>query len=325
MWSNFTTNNIKLINPTNIVDYKFINTIKTIRKVITKVKNNKFKITETKILDSIINKFKESPWVDPNLYYNNLTFDVNIVWTNNNVENNIYIRTTKEKFNNIIHRLSIFIKILNYIQGNSNTQIKLYLILSELTKKIEYNKIISPKHINSGYTNIITKEIFIWREEEFEKVSFHELIHLFDHDHRDEVINLDIDINGPESFFEAITDFKAIIYNIIYISLLTSRKLESLLKFEIAFMYNQANCISYHLSNCMNNNTIIQKSPAYSYFILKYFIFEYFIGTFNQELFNDIFYKGTKYNKLIKLINIRNLDNKYIDLNSARMCLFELK
>ena len=75
----------------------------------------------------------------------------------------------------------------------------------------------------------------------------------------------------------------------------------------------------------MNNNTIIQKSPAYSYFILKYFIFEYFIGTFNQELFNDIFYKGTKYNKLIKLINIRNLDNKYIDLNSARMCLFELK
>lgn len=325
MWSKFTINNFKLIKPIDTIDYKFINNIRNIRNIIIKVKNYKFKIIETNILNSKINKFKESQWVDPNLYYSNLTFDVNIVWTNNKVINNIYIRTTKEKFNNITYRLPIFIKILNYIQGNSNTQINLYLILSELKKKIEYNKIISPKHINSGYTNTKTKEIFIWREEEFEKVSFHELIHLFDHDHRDEVINLDIDINGPESFFEAITDFKAIIYNIIYISLLTSRKLESILKFELAFMYNQANFVSYHLSNCMNNNTIIQKSPAYSYFILKYFIFEYFIGTFNQELFNDIFYKGTKYNKLINLINVRDLNEKYIDFNSARMSLFELK
>ena len=325
MWSNFTIETFKLLKPTNNINNNFIKNIKNIRELIIKNKDTKFKITKTKILKSKINKFKDSPWVDPNLYYDNLTFDINITWINNNLTNNIYLKTTKNKFDKIINKLNVFIQILNYIQGQSKVEIILYLILSKLKKNIEFNKIISPKHINSGYTNIITKEIFVWREEEFEKVSFHELIHLFDHDHRDEIINLDLDINGPESFFEAITDFKAIIYNIIYISLLTSRKIESLIKFEIAFMYNQAIFVSFHLSNCMNNNTIVPKSPAYSYFILKYYIFEYFINEFNQELFNDIFFKGVNYNKLIKLINFKNLkDNRYIDFKSARMTLFEI-
>jgi hypothetical protein len=325
MWSSFTIETFNLLKPINYINKNFTKNIKNIRDLIIKNNDTKFKITKIKISKSKINKFKDSQWVDPNFYYDNLTFDINITWINNNLTNNIYLKTTENKFDEIINKLHIFIKILNFIQGQSKIEINLYLVLSQLKKKIEFNKIISPKHINSGYTNIITKEIFIWREEEFEKVSFHELIHLFDHDHRDEVINLDLDINGPESFFEAITDFKAIIYNIIYISLLSSKKIESLIKFEIAFMYNQAIFVFFHLSNCMSNNTIIQKSPAYSYFILKYYIFEYFINAFNQELFTDIFFKGIKYRKLIKLINFKNLkDCKYVDFKSARMTLFEM-
>jgi hypothetical protein len=325
MWSNFTIEAFKLLKPINNINNDFIKNIKNIRELIIQNNNTKYKITKTKILKSKINKFKDSPWVDPNFYYDDLIFDINITWINNRITNNIYLKTTKNKFDKIINKLNIFIKILNYIQGQSKVEINIYIILSEFKKNIEFNKIISPKHINSGYTNIITKEIFVWREEEFEKVSFHELIHLFDHDHRDEIINLDLDINGPESFFEAVTDFKAIIYNIIYISLLTSRKIESLIKFEIAFMHNQAIFVSFHLSNCMNNNAIVQKSPAYSYFILKYYIFEYFINEFNHELFNDIFFKSINYNKLIKLINFKNLNNyRYIDFKSARMTLFEI-
>jgi len=123
------------------------------------------------------------------------------------------------------------------MNGTSDIDINIYLVLSKLTKYLEIDEIISPKHINSGYTNLLTNDIFIWREEEFEKVTFHELIHLFNKDHRNETVKLPIEINGPKSFYEAITDFKAIIFNIIYISLLTHKKIKSILKYELNFIY----------------------------------------------------------------------------------------
>jgi hypothetical protein len=326
MWSNFTIENIKLLNRSNNMNIDFIKKIKSIRKLINKTENCDFKILETKISNSKLNRLKETEWVDSNLDLNDNLYDINICWKNKNINNNIFMRTTENKFKKIKNRLPMFIKIFNFIQDNSKIEIKMYLILSDLKKKLENNKIISPKHINSGYTNIQTNEIFIWREEEFEKVSFHELIHLFDKDHRDENINLNININGPTSYFEAITDFKAIIYNIIYISLLTFKKISSIIEFEYYFIYNQAKLISYNLSICKNENIINQNSPAYSYYILKYFIFEYFFfNLFDEKLFDNIFYKGKNYNELIKLINIRDLNNiKHIDFKSSRMTLFEL-
>jgi hypothetical protein len=188
-------------------------------------------------------------------------------------------------------------------------------------KNINYDEIISPTHINSGYTNLLTKLIFIWREEEFEKVCFHEVIHLLDQDHRDENINIETNINGPQSFHEAITDFKAIIFNIIYLSLVTKIKIKILFSFEYSFIKNQSNYI-YDVLKIKNK----QYSPAYSYFILKYFIFKYFNKYyFNETLFDDIFYRNKNYSILIDYIkNNKIKNNKYINFNSARMTLFEL-
>jgi hypothetical protein len=95
-------------------------------------------------------------------------------------KNNLYFKTTFQKFEKIKKRLNIFIKVMNYIQLHEEEKpITIYYILSDLKKKIEKNTFISPKHINSGYADTLSNEIFIWRDEEFEKVSFHELIHLF--------------------------------------------------------------------------------------------------------------------------------------------------
>lgn len=322
MWSEFTINNFKFNNNNTLINEDFINKIKKIRNDINKLPNIDYKIKIITISDNKLQKLISSPWVSPDLIYDDLIYEVNIHWN----DNNLYMKTTKDKFNKFKKRLPIFLKIIDFIKGTNTININIYLLLSKLTKYLEIDKVISPKHINSGYTNTVTNDILIWREEEFEKVTFHELIHLFSKDHRDENIELSIEINGPESFFEAITDFKGIIFNIIYISLLTRRKLSSLLKYELGFIYNQAKKINYYLNNCKEGTIILQHSPAYSYYILKYFIFSYFSDKyFNEKLFDNIFFKSKNYNKLIELIkNYKITDNNFINFNSARMTLFEL-
>lgn len=316
MWSQFTNNNI---NKIKIIKYNksLIKKIKFIKSEITNMEEIKYKYFITKISSNKINILKLSPWVSNKLSYDYLPYEVNIKW----MKNNIYIKTTEDKFNKFLKRLPIFLKILNYINRKNNEPITIYMVLSNLKKNINKNEIISPTHINSGYTNLLTKLIFIWREEEFEKVCFHEVIHLLDQDHRNENINIETNINGPQSFHEAITDFKAIIYNLIYLSLITKTKLKILFPLEYSFIKNQSNYV-YDILKIKNK----QYSPAYSYFILKYFIFKYFNeSNFNEKLFDEIFYENKNYSVIINYIKCYNITNsKYINLNSARMTLLEL-
>lgn len=321
MLSQFTNLNLNIINNKYFVKNDiFINKIKLIRSEIIKNNDTEYIIKENCNFDYIINKLSKSYWVSNKLKYDNLNYNVNIIWKNNNITNNIYIKTTRTKFKYIKLRLHFFLKIINYIQNNNTTSINIYIVLSDLKKYINTDEIISPHHINTGYTDLNKKNIFIWREEEFEKVTFHELIHLFLKDHKDENILLNTKIKGPTSFFEAITDFKAIIYNIIYISIITNIKISKLIEYEYNFIYNQAKYVYFNLKIHNKQNT-----PAYSYFILKHFIFKYFINNFSDDIFNNIFYNNIKYNLLINLIKNYELDDyKFINFNSARMTLFEL-
>ena len=336
-FSLFTTSTLKIIktkdqesNTISSIDYKmvfldpntsmFIKNLKEIRQNIKRMSNNiKYEIKEIKIPVNKLNELKNSVWVSPELVLDNLDYEVKISWNNNN----LYFKTTKEKFNKIKKRLPVLIKMMNYIklQSKQQTQITIYYVLSDLKKHIEENTVISPKHINSGYTDLLTKEIFIWRSEEFEKISFHELIHLFYQDHTNESVSLQVKINGPKSFYEAVTDLKGIIYNIIYISLVMNIKIEKILKNELFFINNQAKMVLSHL----NSTNCTQKSPAYSYFILKEKIFNYFTSEFaDEKLFNDIFYKNINFNKLIQIIKNEKIHNDdFIDFNSARMTLYE--
>lgn len=318
MWSSFTNSSYKLINKEIIVDSNFINKVKTIRREIYNLPNVIYTIDKTTISNTLLKKYSNSIWVSTELSWNYLPVEYKISWLNNN----IYIKTTQKRFDIFSKRLDVFLKILNYI-NKSNQPMTIYLILSDLKKKAESNKIISPNHINSGYTDPINQYIFIWRDEEFEKVTFHEVIHLLYKDHRHEDVDLDLNIDGPTLYFEAITDFKAIIFNIIYISIITKVKLELIFNNEYHFIYNQAKHINKYINK---KNNIKQKSPAYSYFILKYFIFKFFSNIFDEELFNELFYNNINYSKLIDKIKDYKLnETNFIDFNSARMTLHELK
>jgi hypothetical protein len=335
MWSFFTKKNYKLLKNINNelkINESLINKIKEIRKLIYNMDEvNNYEIIEYNIPKDKLDELLSTNWVMKNLDLNNLNYNISIKWTNNNINNIIYLKTNIKKSEFFIKRLPIYLKFCNYIQNNSNISIQLYLILTNYKKYIELNEIISPKHINSGYTHNIDKEICIWRKEEFEKVTFHELIHLFNKDHRNETCNFtnnNIFINNTklnhESYFEAITDFKAIIYNIIYISLLTNKKIKFILKYEYNFINNQAKIIYDNLKNIKTQNT-----PAYSYFILKNYIFKYFIeDNYDINILNTILFENINYDKLINKIkgySINDLNLEYVNFNSGRMTFFELK
>lgn len=329
-WSEFTKNNLSKINELKknyFNDNSFIiKKAREEREEILKLPDTSFKISAFNIPKKQLIKYASTYWVYDKVIdkLDELSGSYLIEWTNNNLTNKIYIKCKPNKLEIIKNRLNILIKVMNRIQLKSGKKqgIELYLVLSNLKKKLDNGNNIGPKHVNSGYTDTRDNYIFIWREEEFEKVSFHELIHFFDMDHRDE--NYNHENVHEDSLYEAITDFKAIFYNIIYISLCTKKSLITLFNLELTFIFNQAKMMN---NNINNGDKLI--SPVYSYFVLKALLFNY-INNLNQtnfeENWSDIFIKNKNFDKLINKIKQTNLElnKKYYNFNSARMTSLEL-
>ncbi len=329
-WSDFTIKHFNKINELKKEyvneDSFIINKAREEREEILKLNDTSFKISNINISENKLIKYASTYWVYDKVInkLEELNGSYLIEWINNNLSNKIYIKCKPSKLENIKSRLNILIKVINRIQLKSKKKlgIELYLVLSDLKKKLDNGSEIGPKHVNSGYTDIINNYIFIWREEEFEKVTFHELIHFFDIDHRDE--NYTHEHKHEDSLYEAVTDFKGVFYNIIYISLCTKKSLVSLFNLELTFIFNQAKMIN----NSINNGTKLI-SPVYAYFVLKALLFNYInklSKTDFEEFWLDIFIKNKNFDKLINKINQTEpkLNNKYYNFNSARMTSLEL-
>jgi len=311
-------------------------TLKDKRKLVNDyIKKNKveYQLEEFKISNTKINELADTQWVYKELLnsLDNLDSNYKITWKYKNITNCIFIKSTKEKFNCLKERLPILLPMLNYLMTISKAQkerkIQMYLILSHLKKVINENEIISPKNINSGYTDFISNEIMIWREEEFEKVIFHEMIHYMDLDVRNMAFDdkdIPIQISGPKSYYEAFTDIHGIFYYLIYISIITGKSVDSLFQIEYQFIKNQANKINdvFNLEDWNNDNdkrkSLKQQSPAFTYFIIKYLILKKIVEEHNFELLDnpkqllkDIFKSGFK-------------SEDFIDLKSSRMTLIQI-
>ena len=294
------------------------------REEIIKIEKPQYKIENEKIPEKKLNQFIASYWVFNKVKeeINKLTQSYLITWTNGKLKNMMFIKCGSEKIQSIKERLPFMLQVMNHIQNKSKKQIpiELYLVLSNLKKQLDNSESIGPKHVNSGYTNTYDEYIFIWREEEFEKVSFHELMHLFDMDHRDE--NYIEQHNYDRSLYETITDFKAIFYNIIYISLCTKSSIVSLFNLELTFLFNQA---ALMIEQMLKNKKFI--SPVYAYFILKASLFNYMIKINESEFenhWNNIFINNINFNKIINKLDYTKLEKKYYNFDSARMSYFEL-
>lgn len=292
-------------------------------------KNIIFKIDEEEIPLQKIKKLLDTKWVYSESINRLFNLDSNykITW-NYHVNHTIYFKGKKEKFLNFKKRLPILLNIINYIydKGNNNQNTKsitIYLILTDLKKNLTKTDIIGPKNINSGYTDPQTNEILIWREEEFEKVIFHELIHFMDLDTRDVTTNnkkSNIEISSMKSFFEAFTDFWGILYHIIYVSIILKKSPNSLLQIEYQFIKNQGNLINkfFNLEDWSRNKKLNQTSPAFSYFILKYLIFKKVIYS------NDIALLNKPNELLTQILSEHFKEESFINL-PPRMSLLQLE
>jgi hypothetical protein len=289
--------------------------VKILSENIIMSKEKKFLIIKTKISKNKLKLLIDTFWVYNGVYkvLNELDSEYVISWGNNK----IFIKCTKTKFFKIMKRLKYLIKFIDFIRGDNTEELNIFLVLSSLKKYMDNELKITPKNINSGYTDIQERFIFIWREEEFEKVLFHELIHFFSIDHQNEIYD---HFSEYDSLYEAITDFKAIIYNCIYISYITKYRLSKILNYEFSFIINQGIMINNYVKK-----NIKLVSPAFSYYVLKSMLIKYIVSDqFTENEYNDLFIYNNNFNKIIKKLN-KLKENLYIDFNSCRMTFFELE
>jgi len=319
MWSKFSLSNYNKLKPI-IKKYIDLDSLyfKQTYKNLLKIKSMnliQYNIKNIKIKKDLILELISSKWVYKNVIneIDNLDVEYLISWNNNK----IYLKCTNNKFIKIVKRLPQLLRIIEFIKNGNKENIVIYLLLSNLEKKIDNNIKIKPKNINSGYTDIVNRYIFIWREEEFEKVLFHELIHFYHIDHRDELHDIYLEY---ESLYEAITDLKGITYNLIYLSLITNKKLDKLINYEFSFIHNQ----SIMINNLINNNVKLI-SPAFSYYVLKSMLINYITSKkFSLEEYTNLFILNKNFNVIIRKLN-KIKEVNYINFNSCRMTFFELE
>lgn len=293
-------------------------------------KKIKYKIEEYTIPITKIKKLIDTDWVDQNVLDSSDKLDSNykITWVHKNIIHTIFIKSTKDKFDNFNDRLLILLNILNFIHDKRNTKedrpINMYLILTLLKKIVPTTNTVGVKNVNSGYTDFSTNEILVWREEEFEKVIFHEMIHYMDLDVRNMSFDdneLPHEIEGPKSYYEAFTDFRGNMYHLIFVSLLTKKSVDSLFQIEYKFMKNQANLFNkiFNLKDWTNKKIVKQNTPAFTYYILKYLIFKNVIESKSLDVLER------PRDLLSKILKSKFKENEYIDVNSTRMTLIQIK
>ncbi len=353
-WSDFTKDNIKLFkkykynlsNNSKLVKLfrteknRITNFIKSNKKLYInceKIKNSKNEHTQYNLieLDKKLYEYANTPWVDTKSVIqeiNNLDSSYVFQWKSiidsNDIPslNYVYIKSTKSIEKLMNKKIKLIVYIIEYLKHKNqyvNKPVNIFLVLTNLIKKFpENNQNMGVKNANTGYTDFSKNIIYIWRKEELEKVIFHEISHYLDMDNRDQYVDHIGHINGPHSYFEAITDFWGILYHLIFVSILSKISIKLLLDIELGFIKNQAMYLNKYLNlgNWKNslNNTIKQTTPAFSYYIIKYMIFEYLI---NNDLIDS-----NNYNDLISSISkIGFKQQPYIKIKSSRMTLIQLE
>ena len=345
-WSDFTRDNnkqfkkckYKLLNNSNLVRLfrterdRIKNFIKTNPKL--SIKTEILKKNKANGLDKKFCDFADTPWVDTKSVINEISkLDKTYLYQWESISdsndkpslNYVYVKSNKLVENSMNKKIKLIAYIIEYLKHKNqyvNKPVNMYLVLTNLKKNFpEGVQNMGVKNANTGYTDFTKNIIYIWRKEELEKVIFHEICHYLDMDKRDHHVNNIAHINGPHSYYEAITDFWGILYNLIFVSILSKTSLKLLLDIELGFIKNQAMYLNEYLNlgNWKNglDNTIKQTTPAFSYYIIKFMIFEYLI-------YNDLvdYYH---YNDLLtNITKVGFTQQPYIKLKSSRMTMIQL-
>lgn len=318
----FTQSNLKFVESIDDKILKYIN----VRDLQVNIKDMKSDMRKMNSSDQFNNLIK-TRFIPNNIY--------NII---KNYKNKIFVRLhnlniclcgdmnydlkNKCKFIGILGSINMYLK--KYSKKNIIINISIYF--TNFKKLLDKSKIIGPNNINSAftYTDKDSKNIIIFREEEWKKIFIHELIHCYMIDNfKFEKLNF---IKGPDMKYEAITEYLSLILHSKLIEYLSNNKLnfKIVLKNEIKFNLLQYKKLLdfWEINKKSDFNKVLVKSSPFSYYILKteLFINKKFKNVIDKLIFDDI--------DILKNINldiIKNIDIKDISNKSMRMSLYNIE
>lgn len=252
--------------------------------------------------------------------------------TNSNI--NFYIYFNNNLKQSDINKLFKLYKRVNIIYNihKLNKNLNFHITLCPLSRILpKNNEIFEPKHVNGGVTNPVSNDIYIFRKDEYIKVVLHELIHhipiidsvYFDLKQINKLKkNFNISDNTDILPNEAIVEFWATIYNLIFISIEYSISFELLIKKEISFSLCQ-----YKKIINIYKNEWYEKTNVFCYIILKlilllnYKTFLLFNLPYNNDNFINFIINKYDKKKLLKLEKKNNNIYNYKSKNSLDIML----
>lgn len=215
------------------------------------------------------------------------------------------------------------LKIIKYLQKKGNGLKLTAYFYNTLSSRILIDDCFNARAVNGGYTSFGDKrKMVVWRKEDGIKVFIHELIHYFEIDsdfrHYHDVNNYhNIDITTNQDLaFEAFTDFYAINYYIVYLSLISTINKQ-------IFYNNFVNQYNFTLhqgfkiikySKIDKGESIKNATNVYSYYLLKLYLMIYHRNDILENInINKLIKSSYNFvtNKIIsKYIRKIKLDNK---------------
>lgn len=208
----------------------------------------------------------------------------------------------------ITEKYTRFVKAFYNIKNVNREPVTILIYLTNAKKRFPTDgSILTPKHINSGFTIPSNNLVVVYRKEELNKVLLHELTHLYDVDkgpieksvtedvHR--YFNMDPSIRLLLN--ESLTEFFAAIMNILFASVepfdnLDEKVVYKLLEKERVFMDIQAKRVIAYTQLCVKND--VQKyreaTNVIAYYVVKGAMFNQYskyiedYKTFEKPIFN---------------------------------------
>jgi len=226
----------------------------------------------------------------------------------------------------------------------------IYFYPSTYKKELRLGYELSPKNVNSGFTNFIGNvgtSIYIFREEDSDKVFLHECIHSLNLDFAtsysrdlDKFILANTLVNSNINLAESYTDLYAILINSLVDSCYSNIDYREIVATEVLWQKK----VVYHILRHMGFSTIDQlfnrkekgivfeqKTSVFSYYIIKLVIFsnlEYFLSKYPIGLVWTIDKQWDYYEDILKNIDmVKNipLHSFKKDKYSIRMVYNKLK
>jgi hypothetical protein len=200
-----------------------------------------------------------------------------------------------EKYNITVYKkyakaVAIWLHIINESDTNCSQNLTVYFYFSLLTKKLptEIDDIIAEEHANTGFTSNCSKEIIIYRKEEWFKVFIHESFHNFNldfsaHDNnlaKQRILSL-FKVDSDVRLYEAYTETWAEIINVAFCSFFHSssereflENTEILMGYERYYSLLQMNKVLGHIGTTYSQlfvpgNGYREKTNILSYFVIK--------------------------------------------------------